>query len=203
MTNNWSDIDNASLVYVQGANPAENHPASIAHVNTARFGSKNAQLVVVDPRLTRTARLVVPAKGDFYARIRPGTDIAFINGVLNVIFTRMYAARGNAASPDYALATNFFGWHNGDLFPAVHTSAARTFCDNGGTTRTMTVAELASATYDAAATTAFSGGRGWPKYTDSRAKINTAGTDYQRAVLATTSGWQLRLSHPKLPVKVT
>jgi anaerobic selenocysteine-containing dehydrogenase len=189
MTNNWSDIDNASMVYVQGANPAENHPASIAHVNAARFGNKKAELVVIDPRLTRTARLVDPAKGDFYARIRPGTDIAFINGVLNQIFTRMAAAKGNPASPDYALATNFYAWHNGDLFPAVHTSAARTFCDNGGTTRTLSATELATATYDGGATAAFSGGRAWPKYTDSRAKVNTAGTDYQRAVLVTASGW--------------
>ena len=64
MTNHWNDIDNTSLVFVFGANPAENHPACMAHVNAARFGTahgtKKARLIVVDPRLTRTARQCDP-----------------------------------------------------------------------------------------------------------------------------------------------
>jgi len=107
MTNNWVDLDNSAGFFVIGANPAENHPASIAHVNIARFDmnkrGRNAALVVVDPRQTRTARLlsspqmIAAAKSkpndmrryDRYVRIRPGTNIAFMNGVINSVINWM------------------------------------------------------------------------------------------------------------------
>ncbi len=47
-------------------------------------------------------------KHDRYVRIRPGTNIAFINGVLNSIITWMYA------NPTRQESINFFDWHNGD-----------------------------------------------------------------------------------------
>lgn len=166
MTNNWVDIDNASLVYVQGANPSENHPACMGHVNAARFSDKTvpgyptkkgANLIVVDPRITRTARQIDPSKGDKYIRIRPGTDIAFINSVLNQIFARMYEARANPLDADYATAVNFFDWHNST---APNSTAGRAFIADNGTN--VTVA-------------------GWPKYCDSRLLVNDAGDDYVRA----------------------
>ncbi|MDO8849019.1 MAG: molybdopterin-dependent oxidoreductase [Coriobacteriia bacterium] len=82
MTNNWTDIGNASMVLVWGANPSENHPASMAHVNRAR--DNGATLVVVDPRKTRTA-----VQADRFIRQRPGTDIALMNGVVRGIIEEM------------------------------------------------------------------------------------------------------------------
>ena len=41
----------------------------------------NAKIIVIDPRFTKTA-----AKADLYAQIRPGTDIPFMYGMLNIIF---------------------------------------------------------------------------------------------------------------------
>ncbi len=38
MTNHWADMANSTNVVVMGANPVENHPASIAHINNARAG---------------------------------------------------------------------------------------------------------------------------------------------------------------------
>ncbi|HEY3316833.1 MAG TPA: molybdopterin-dependent oxidoreductase [Coriobacteriia bacterium] len=178
MTNHWTDIDNASLVFVFGANPAENHPACFAHINAARNGSKNAKLVVVDPRQTRTARQCDPARGDFYVRIRPGTNIAFTNGVLNWIFN-------NAATYAAGAAANMLAWHNGTAPNSL--TAARAFIDDAGAGRTFTVSELAGASYDGVPTAALSGG--YPKYCDSRFKVNTAGDDYQRATLTTASGY--------------
>lgn len=78
MTNHWIDLKNSDCIFVIGANPAENHPASMYWVNAAI--AKGAKLVVVDPRFTRTA-----AKAHIYAPIRSGTDIAFLGGIINHI----------------------------------------------------------------------------------------------------------------------
>jgi formate dehydrogenase major subunit len=64
---------------VCGANPAENHPASMAHINRAR-DDRGAKLIVVDPRFTRTA-----STAEIYAPIRSGTDIAFWGGLMSYI----------------------------------------------------------------------------------------------------------------------
>ena len=77
MTNHWTDLKNADVILVIGGNPAENHPASMLWINRARQ-ERNAKLVVVDPRVTRTA-----ARADLYAPIRSGSDIAFVGGLIN------------------------------------------------------------------------------------------------------------------------
>lgn len=64
MTNHWTDLKNADVILVIGGNPAENHPASMLWINRARQ-ERNAKLVVVDPRVSRTA-----ARADLYAPIR-------------------------------------------------------------------------------------------------------------------------------------
>jgi len=76
MTNGWVDIKNADVVLAMGANPAENHPCGFKWTIEAKK-TRNAKLVVVDPRYTRTA-----AVSDLYAQIRPGTDIVFLNGII-------------------------------------------------------------------------------------------------------------------------
>jgi formate dehydrogenase major subunit len=85
MTNDWVDVKNSDCVLVIGANPAENHPASMAWVNTAR-DRQDAKLIVVDPRFTRTA-----ATADLYCSLRSGTDIIFLGGLINyTIQNRLY-----------------------------------------------------------------------------------------------------------------
>lgn len=79
MTNHWVDIKNADLVFVMGGNPAEAHPCGFKWVIEAKKNRK-AKLVVVDPRFNRTASV-----SDFYAPIRPGSDIAFLGGVINYL----------------------------------------------------------------------------------------------------------------------
>jgi anaerobic selenocysteine-containing dehydrogenase len=185
MSNHWVDIGNSSLIFVMGANPAENHPACMAHVNRARYDGwgrgRKARMVVVDPRKTRTAQ-----QADVFVRIRPGTDIAFINGLLNYIITG-----ADTATVDATFATNFRAWHNGTA--ANSTSYGRVFLDD--TTAftygnpplgsvTMNAAQLQDATtkvtYDGVATNAFDdtspgapmGKRGWPKWCDTRVKVD-------------------------------
>ena len=77
MTNSWTDIKNTDLVVVMGGNAAEAHPCGFKWVTEAK-AHRGARLIVVDPRFTRTASVA-----DFYAPIRPGTDIAFLLGVIN------------------------------------------------------------------------------------------------------------------------
>ena len=61
-----------------GANPAENHPISFRYVMQAK--DKGAKLICVDPRFTRSS-----AVADIYARLRSGTDIAFLGGMIHYI----------------------------------------------------------------------------------------------------------------------
>jgi formate dehydrogenase major subunit len=67
------------FVLIMGGNAAEAHPCGFKWVTEAKAHRK-AKLIVVDPRFTRSA-----AVADFYAPIRPGTDIAFLGGVINYL----------------------------------------------------------------------------------------------------------------------
>jgi formate dehydrogenase major subunit len=92
MTNTWQDIKNANLVIVMGGNAAEAHPCGFKWVIEAKI-ENGAKLLVVDPRFTRTASVA-----DYYAPIRPGTDIAFLSGVIR------YLLEKNAIQHDYVRA---------------------------------------------------------------------------------------------------
>src|SRR2546422_6403309 len=76
MTNGWTDIKNADVVFVMGGNPAENHPCGFKWAIEAKK-NRNAKIVAVDPRFTRTA-----AGAALYPPLRGGTDIAFLNRVM-------------------------------------------------------------------------------------------------------------------------
>ncbi len=80
MTNSYNDIRNAKTMIIMGGNPAEAHPVSLQHVLAGKELNR-ANLVVIDPRFTRTA-----AHATDYIRIRPGTDIPTIYGILWHIF---------------------------------------------------------------------------------------------------------------------
>jgi len=76
MTNHWIDIGNSDCILIIGSNAAENHPISFKWVTKAK--ENGAKLISVDPRFTRTS-----SKADIYARLRSGTDIAFVGGIIN------------------------------------------------------------------------------------------------------------------------
>ncbi len=91
MTNGWIDLKNADMMLVMGGNPAENHPCGFKWAMEAKR-LRNAKLIVVDPRLTRTA-----ATSDLFLQIRAGTDIAFLGGLIN------YTIQNNRLAKDYLL----------------------------------------------------------------------------------------------------
>src|SRR6201987_4567431 len=80
MTNSYNDIRNAKTILVMGGNPAEAHPVSLQHILEGKELNR-ANMIVVDPRMTRTA-----AHATEYVRVRPGTHIATIYGMLWHIF---------------------------------------------------------------------------------------------------------------------
>src|SRR5262250_2075123 len=109
MTNGWVDIKNADVILCMGGNPAENHPCGFKWAIEARK-TRNAKIVAVDPRFTRTA-----AVADVYSPIRSGTDIAYLLGLIR------YALENRRYHADYVkLHTNApyvisaaFGFHDG------------------------------------------------------------------------------------------
>ena len=79
MTNSYNDMQKSKCMLFIGSNAAEAHPVSMLHVLHGK--EKGSKMIVVDPRFTRTA-----ARADHYVRIRPGTDIPFVWGILFHIF---------------------------------------------------------------------------------------------------------------------
>ena len=89
MTNGWVDIKNTDMMLIMGGNPAENHPCGFKWPIEAKL-RRNAKMIVVDPRFTRTA-----ATADLFLQIRAGSDIAFLGGLIN------YAIQNNRIAKDY------------------------------------------------------------------------------------------------------
>ncbi|MGA7979461.1 MAG: formate dehydrogenase subunit alpha [Chromatiaceae bacterium] len=79
MTNSYNDMHNCKAMLFCGSNAAEAHPVAMQHI--LRGKENGAKMIVVDPRFTRTA-----AHADQYVRLRPGTDTAFIWGLLWHVF---------------------------------------------------------------------------------------------------------------------
>jgi len=103
MTNHWIDVKNANVVLIMGANPAENHPVAFRWILRAK--DNGGKIICVDPRFTRSA-----SKADIYAPLRPGTDIAFLGGMIRYIIenklyqeesVRKYTNAGYLVSPEF------------------------------------------------------------------------------------------------------
>ena len=89
MTNGYTDIKNTDMMLIMGGNPAENHPCGFKWAIEAKR-TRNAKMIVVDPRFTRTA-----ATADLFLQIRAGSDIAFLGGAIR------YAIENNRIAHEY------------------------------------------------------------------------------------------------------
>ena len=81
MTNSIAEIEDAEVILITGTNTTENHPVLSTFVKRA-VRKNGAKLIVADPR-----RIDLVDFAHIWLRQRPGTDIAWINGLLNVIFS--------------------------------------------------------------------------------------------------------------------
>jgi formate dehydrogenase alpha subunit len=82
MTNSIGEIGNADCIFVIGSNTTENHPVIALEVKAA-VKQKGAKLIVADPR-----RIDLVDYASLHLQHRPGTDVALINGMINVIISR-------------------------------------------------------------------------------------------------------------------
>ena len=79
MTNTIADIEEADVILVTGSNTTENHPVLSTFVKRA-VTRRGAKLIVVDPR-----RIKLTEFAETWIRPNLGTDVAWINGMMNVI----------------------------------------------------------------------------------------------------------------------
>jgi len=86
MTNSINEIPNTKLMFVIGSNTTEAHPVIGTKMKQAL--ANGAKLIVVDPRETQLAEY-----SDLWLRLRPGTDIALINGLMNIILANGWENR--------------------------------------------------------------------------------------------------------------
>ena len=78
MTNSIEELENSDCILITGSNTTEQHPLVARYIMSAE--KKGAKLIVMDPRAIPLAQYA-----DFHLRQRPGTDVAWINGFMNVI----------------------------------------------------------------------------------------------------------------------
>jgi formate dehydrogenase alpha subunit len=87
MTNSVPEFSTETQCFlITGSNTSEAHPLVASHV--LKGAERGAKIVVVDPREVQISRLA-----DLYLRPRPGTDVAWINGMMNVIISEGLADR--------------------------------------------------------------------------------------------------------------
>ncbi|WP_328827178.1 molybdopterin oxidoreductase family protein [Streptomyces ureilyticus] len=75
----YQDFEKADVFLVIGSNTADCHP--ILFLRMRDRVKAGAKLIVVDPRRTATAE-----KADLYLQIKPGTDLALLNGLLHLLY---------------------------------------------------------------------------------------------------------------------
>ncbi len=118
MTNHWVDYQNSDVFMNIGLNTAENHPVSMKWIEKAQK-ENDAKLICVDPRFTRTA-----AVADLYAPIRPGTNIAFLGGIINYVlknehYNKEYIQNFTNASylidPEFSFDEGMFSGANSEI----------------------------------------------------------------------------------------
>ncbi len=80
MTNSIADLEKAEVFLVTGSNTTDNHPI-IGHA-VRRALRRGAKLILFDPRAIQLSD-----QADIWCRQRPGTDVAWINGMMNVILS--------------------------------------------------------------------------------------------------------------------
>ncbi|WP_226479390.1 molybdopterin-dependent oxidoreductase [Natrinema amylolyticum] len=78
MTNTINDYRNFDLLIILGQNPAESHPIAMQHILEGQ--ARGGTIVSIDPRYTKTS-----AHADYFYRLRPGTDVALVMGLLNYV----------------------------------------------------------------------------------------------------------------------
>lgn len=81
MTNSIEELSKSDVIFIIGSNTTEQHPLIGMRIMEAVKKNK-AKLIIADPR-----RIPLVEFAEKYAALTPGSNLAFINGILNVIVT--------------------------------------------------------------------------------------------------------------------
>ena len=81
MTNSINEFLDADVILIIGSNTTENHPVIGAKVRQAY--NKGAKIIVADPR-----KIDLAADAEIHLQIKPGTNVALANGMMNVIISK-------------------------------------------------------------------------------------------------------------------
>jgi assimilatory nitrate reductase catalytic subunit len=98
----YADMENADVIILIGANIADNHPILCHRVDRTSPGTKPRKLIVVDPRVTKTAMMA-----DIHLAIKPRSDIALLNGIAHILISedlidREYIAKSTTGFEEFA-----------------------------------------------------------------------------------------------------
>ncbi len=80
VTATFNEIEHADVAIVIGSNPIENHPVAATYFK--QFAKRGGKLIVMDPRGVGLGRYATHR-----LKFRPGTDVAMLNAIMNVIVT--------------------------------------------------------------------------------------------------------------------
>ncbi|HWS13441.1 MAG TPA: molybdopterin oxidoreductase family protein, partial [Rhodocyclaceae bacterium] len=89
----YDDIEHTDCFFLMGTNPAEMHPQVWRRIARARAATRRPKMIVVDPRRTLTAR-----SADLHLALRPGTNVALMNGILQQLIANGWIARDYIAA---------------------------------------------------------------------------------------------------------
>ncbi len=92
MTNPIEDIEKSDVILVAGSNITESHGVLSSYVKRA-VTLKGAKLIVIDPR-----KITITRFANVWMRQNPGTDVAWINGMINVIISEKLYDEGYVSS---------------------------------------------------------------------------------------------------------
>jgi len=76
----YDDLELTDCAFLVGTNTAECHPIIFNRLHKYLKGNKEAKLIVVDPRRTKTAEAA-----NLHLAINPGTDIDLFNGIAHLL----------------------------------------------------------------------------------------------------------------------
>ena len=84
-TQEFQSVDEADVIMIIGANPTDGHPVFASRMKQRlRHGAK---LIILDPRAIDLVRTPPHIEADYHLQLRPGTNVALINGLAHVIVT--------------------------------------------------------------------------------------------------------------------
>jgi assimilatory nitrate reductase catalytic subunit len=96
----YSDILQAKVIFITGANPAIAHPIVFRYIEDAKAANPDLKIIVADPRRTESAEIA-----DLHLPIKPGSDIALFNGMLHVLIEEGLVDKGYVEAHTTGFAT--------------------------------------------------------------------------------------------------